>query len=143
MGRPVVFRLKGPAIIECKNCRAHLTQPNELISRLFQGATGRAHLYNLTYNLIFGEEEERSMITGPHTVADAYCLGCNTIVGWKYIKAHFDDQRYKEGRVILEVFFTREVEQVTGRCIDNPDDKSLEIGNKMEFDCECLSLGIV
>jgi hypothetical protein len=113
------------------------------MSRLFQGASGRAHLYNNAYNVLLGEEEVRSMMTGPHTVSDVYCLGCRTVVGWKYIRAHIEEQRYKEGKFILEALYIREIEQSTGRCTDNPDDKSLEIGPKWKFDCEYLSLDLV
>jgi len=34
-----------------------------------------------------GEREERMMMTGMHTVADIFCVGCGAIVGWKYVRS--------------------------------------------------------
>lgn len=37
-------------------------------------------------NVSIGEKEERMMITGLHTVADIFCVGCGSIVGWTYVR---------------------------------------------------------
>lgn len=37
-------------------------------------------------NVSVGEKEERLMMTGMHTVADIFCVGCGSIVGWKYVR---------------------------------------------------------
>lgn len=37
-------------------------------------------------NVSLGETEERPMMTGLHTVADIFCVGCGSIVGWKYVR---------------------------------------------------------
>ncbi|KAJ6982952.1 hypothetical protein NC653_025922 [Populus alba x Populus x berolinensis] len=55
-------------------------------------------------NVFAGEKEERMMITGLHTVADIFCVGCGSIVGWKYETAHEKSQKYKEGKSVLERF---------------------------------------
>ncbi|KAB5538705.1 hypothetical protein DKX38_016238 [Salix brachista] len=55
-------------------------------------------------NVFAGEKEDRSMITGLHTVADIFCVGCGSIVGWKYETAHDKSQKYKEGKSVLERF---------------------------------------
>ncbi|KAE8662341.1 Protein yippee-like [Hibiscus syriacus] len=44
------------------------------------------------------------MMTGMHTVVDIFCVGCGSIVGWKYESAHEKTQKYKEGKFILERF---------------------------------------
>ena len=36
-------------------------------------------------NVTVGLNEERMMMTGMHTVADIFCVGCGSIVGWKYV----------------------------------------------------------
>jgi len=36
-------------------------------------------------NVSEGELEERLMMTGMHVVADIFCVGCGSIVGWKYV----------------------------------------------------------
>ncbi|KAF2288541.1 hypothetical protein GH714_008309 [Hevea brasiliensis] len=42
------------------------------------------------------------MMTGMHTVVDIFCVGCGSILGWKYEYAHEKAQKYKEGKFILE-----------------------------------------
>jgi len=42
------------------------------------------------------------MLTGRHIVRDVSCKSCNVKLGWIYEFATEDNQRYKEGRVILE-----------------------------------------
>ncbi|TVU45556.1 hypothetical protein EJB05_05045 [Eragrostis curvula] len=53
-------------------------------------------------NVTNGVKEDRLMMTGMHTVSDIFCVGCGSIVGWKYVAAHEKTQRYKEGKFILE-----------------------------------------
>ncbi len=36
-------------------------------------------------NVSLGPREERVLITGLHTVADIQCIGCGTVLGWKYV----------------------------------------------------------
>lgn len=42
------------------------------------------------------------MLTGRHMVRDVSCKNCDTKLGWIYEFATEENQRYKEGRVILE-----------------------------------------
>ncbi|XP_065623431.1 protein yippee-like, partial [Quercus suber] len=65
---------------------------------------GKAYLFDKVVNVTLGEKEERMMITGLHTVVDIFCVGCCSIVGWKYEAAHEKTQKYKEGKFILERF---------------------------------------
>jgi len=53
-------------------------------------------------NITVGKHEERQLVTGMHTVADISCAGCGTVVGWKYIDAQDERQKYKVGKFILE-----------------------------------------
>ncbi|KAH9767057.1 protein yippee-like [Citrus sinensis] len=65
---------------------------------------GKAYLFSKVVNVSVGEKEERLMMTGMHTVADIFCVGCGSIVGWKYETAHEKSQKYKEGKSVLERF---------------------------------------
>ncbi|KAE8684930.1 Protein yippee-like [Hibiscus syriacus] len=56
----------------------------------------------LRVNISSGGKEDRMMMTGLHTVADIFCVGCGSIVGWKYEFAHEKNQKYKEGKSVLE-----------------------------------------
>lgn len=50
------------------------------------------------------------MLTGRHMVRDVSCKSCNSKLGWIYEFATEDNQRYKEGRVILERALVHEVD---------------------------------
>lgn len=41
-------------------------------------------------------------MTGAHTVGDISCAQCGSVLGWKYIHAENEDQKYKVGKFILE-----------------------------------------
>jgi Yippee zinc-binding/DNA-binding /Mis18, centromere assembly len=47
----------------------------------------------------------RHIRTGVHSVADAFCLGCNERLGWFYHKAADNLQKYKEGMFLVRLFF--------------------------------------
>jgi len=53
-------------------------------------------------NVKMGKKEERPLLTGVHTVADVFCIGCNDRLGWYYYKASDHSQKYKEGKYLLE-----------------------------------------
>jgi len=102
MGRIYLEHLGGSRLFSCAQCDTFLTNRGELISTRFTGATGRAFLFNKVVNLIYSETQDRVMLTGRHIVRDVSCKSCNVKLGWIYEFATEDNQRYKEGRVILE-----------------------------------------
>lgn len=51
---------------------------------------------------LLSEVQDRVMLTGRHMVRDVSCKNCDAKLGWVYEFATDDNQRYKEGRVILE-----------------------------------------
>jgi len=53
-------------------------------------------------NVKLGRKEDRSLLTGVHSVADVFCLGCDERLGWFYHKAADHLQKYKEGKFLLE-----------------------------------------
>ncbi|WWD20983.1 hypothetical protein CI109_105463 [Kwoniella shandongensis] len=89
-------------VFACQKCSEIVALQDELVSKAFNGRSGRAYLMNSTINTSLGKQEDRKLLTGLHTVADLHCASCNTSLGWMYIKAPNGDQRYKEGRYILE-----------------------------------------
>lgn len=42
------------------------------------------------------------MTTGRHVVRDLFCVSCGSMIGWKYEVAFEHQERYKEGKYILE-----------------------------------------
>ncbi|KAF5752568.1 protein yippee-like [Tripterygium wilfordii] len=103
MGRLFVVNLEGK-IYSCTYCRTHLALCEDVVSKAFQSRHGKAYLFNKVVNVTVGEKEERHMLTGMHTVADIFCVGCGSVVGWKYETAHEKSQKYKEGKSVLERF---------------------------------------
>ena len=61
----------------------------------------------------------RQMLTGRHIVRDVSCKNCNVKLGWVYEYATEDNQRYKEGKVILERALVNEQDGIDE---DNPKD---------------------
>jgi len=86
----------------CSQCSAVLALQDELISKAFAGREGRAYLFHSAVNVKLGKREDRSLLTGVHTVADVFCVGCNDRLGWYYVKASESSQKYKEGKFLLE-----------------------------------------
>ncbi|TIA72248.1 hypothetical protein E3P91_02092 [Wallemia ichthyophaga] len=90
----------------CVNCKTHLAALEDLESHAFQGQTGRALLFRssheISLNYTLSKAEERGMTTGVHTVADLECRRCKLQLGWKYLYAYDESQKYKEGKYILE-----------------------------------------
>ncbi|KAE9620774.1 hypothetical protein Lal_00018954 [Lupinus albus] len=115
MGRIFTVELEGRSYC-CKFCKTHLALVDDLISLTFYCQRGKAYLFSNVVNFTIGELEERSMISGLHTVADIYCCRCGQIIGWKYEIAHEKNQKYKEGKFVLE----------RGRIVDEIDFSTTE-----------------
>jgi hypothetical protein len=72
------------------------------LSQAFQGRHGRAYLFSNVVNITLGPKEDRLLITGLHTVCDIMCSSCSSVLGWKYVTAFEESQKYKEGKYIIE-----------------------------------------
>lgn len=103
MGRLFVVHLEG-RIYSCKHCRTPLALCEDVVSKAFHSRHGKAYLFRKVVNVSIGELEDRNMMTGMHTVADIFCVGCGSILGWTYETAHEKSQKYKEGKSVLERF---------------------------------------
>ncbi|KAE9408788.1 yippee-domain-containing protein [Gymnopus androsaceus JB14] len=95
----VVQLYDGQPIYACEKCSAALQ--DELISKAFSGRDGRGYLMHSASNVKLGAKEDRPLLTGVHTVADVFCLGCNERLGWYYHSASEYSQKYKEGKKFL------------------------------------------
>ena len=127
MGLAYNVYLNAKRIYGCKNCKTHLADHDEIISRVknhtnhilflafplanhllsshsqnFRGQHGKAYLFATTVNTLSGEPAERNMTTGRHVVRDIACRQCKEVVGWKYDRAYESTEKYKEGKFILE-----------------------------------------
>ncbi|KAF8583855.1 yippee-domain-containing protein [Ramaria rubella] len=98
----VISVFEDKASYSCSKCYAVIALQDELISKSFSGREGRAFLVHSAVNVKLGRKEDRSLLTGVHTVQDAFCMGCNDRMGWFYHKAADTSQKYKEGKYLLE-----------------------------------------
>ncbi|GMR48024.1 hypothetical protein PMAYCL1PPCAC_18219 [Pristionchus mayeri] len=112
MGRLFAEHRGGSFIYNCRKCGVFLTNKENLISTRFQGASGKAYLFKKVWNIKEEEACIRDMLTGRHLVRDVSCLFCNSKLGWMYEIAYMDDQKYKEGAVILEKAHFKEEEGI-------------------------------
>ncbi|ESA43231.1 hypothetical protein GE21DRAFT_4293 [Neurospora crassa] len=102
MGLAYNVYLNSGKIYGCRNCKTHLANHEDIISRNFRGQHGKAYLFNSVVNVETGDPNERNMTTGRHVVRDIHCRQCKEVVGWKYDRAYEPNEKYKEGKFILE-----------------------------------------
>ncbi|CAN8269459.1 unnamed protein product [Cochlearia groenlandica] len=103
MGRLFMVNLEGESY-SCKHCNTNLALFDNLISKDFQSRHGKAYLFTDIVNVYAGKKEDRTMMTGMHTVVDIYCVKCGSYVGWRYEVAFEKNQKYKEGKSVLEKY---------------------------------------
>ncbi|KAM0252932.1 hypothetical protein ACHAP5_000795 [Fusarium lateritium] len=101
----------APNTLRCSTCSADIAFASQIISKGFTGRYGRAFLVappalpapQTLSNIRVGKSENRQLVTGWHIVADINCGSCSTKLGWKYVDAKEQGQKYKVGKFILEV----------------------------------------
>ncbi|KAI8364828.1 yippee zinc-binding/DNA-binding /Mis18, centromere assembly-domain-containing protein [Choanephora cucurbitarum] len=89
-------------IYGCAKCKTHLATSDAIISTQFHGQHGQAYLFSKVINVTCGKEEVREMATGLHQVRDISCVYCSMLLGWTYVKAYNSENKYKEGKSVLE-----------------------------------------
>ncbi|PVG02579.1 yippee-like protein [Serendipita vermifera] len=93
---------EGKPKFACAQCSTTVALADELISKSFSGREGRGPLLHSACNIRLGKHEQRQLLTGVHTVADMFCVGCSARLGWTYLRAHETSQKYKEGKYLFE-----------------------------------------
>ncbi|KAL0708146.1 hypothetical protein Bca4012_074572 [Brassica carinata] len=86
----------------CRHCKTSIALCDDVVSKSFQSRHGKAYLFSKVANVYAGKKEDRMMMTGMHTVVDIYCVKCGSYVGWRYEFAFEKNQKYKEGKSVLE-----------------------------------------
>lgn len=100
----------APDTLRCSTCSTDLAFASQIVSKGFTGRYGRAFLVAPPtppagpelLNLRVGKSENRQLVTGWHVVADISCATCSAKLGWKYVDAREQSQKYKVGKFILE-----------------------------------------
>eukprot|EP00347_Sterkiella_histriomuscorum_P002552 403367709 len=73
----------------------------------FHGKTGKAYLFDKVMNVQMGPSEDKQLATGMHQVRDVYCVSCLQVIGWTYVRAYVDSEKYKEGKTVIEKFYIK------------------------------------
>ncbi|KAL4937162.1 hypothetical protein BDV06DRAFT_78942 [Aspergillus oleicola] len=160
--------------IRCSNCAVQLCLTTQIISKGFTGRHGRAYLVSAQStvnapcppgeslpNTLLQSPVSRHLVTGAHTVSDIDCAFCGSVLGWKYVHAEEESQRYKIGKFILETkkimttpawdpaFGTGLTQSATSFSLSKSRETSLKsVNDDIEFDsqdedeCEDLFSGI-
>jgi len=96
------FTLSGKKVWSCKSCGIHISDNRDIKSKNFTGKNGPGYLFESTVNVTEGDAITKELLTGKHLVADITCNNCGVYLGWKYQKAFTDENKYKEGKYVLE-----------------------------------------
>ncbi|KAF4461238.1 yippee family [Fusarium albosuccineum] len=148
----------APNTLRCSTCSADLAFASQIISKGFTGRYGRAYLVappappadQTLSNIRVGKSENRQLVTGWHVVADITCGSCSSKLGWKYVDAKEQGQKYKVGKFILEVervvtyrswedAIDEDVEETAEA--DRYSDDEIEFDSEDEDECEDIFAG--
>lgn len=112
--------------LRCSRCLSDIALASQIVSKGFTGRYGRAYLVasseppaSTPSNLLPNAKAKndalpnlpntythkpaaRQLVTGAHIVGDISCAQCGSVLGWKYIAAEEESQKYKIGKFILE-----------------------------------------
>ncbi|KAI9891932.1 MAG: hypothetical protein M1814_002317 [Vezdaea aestivalis] len=147
--------------LQCASCGADLCLSSQIISKGFTGRHGRAYLVRphvspappspgaVLPNTSTGPPVPRQLVTGAHTVSDIACTGCRSVLGWKYVAAEEEAQRYKVGMCILEtrrvcgaVHVSEDNDRGKGEWVDEDECEDVEFDSQDEDECEDLFAGL-
>jgi hypothetical protein len=101
-------------------------------------------------NTLTHKAQPRQLVTGAHTVSDISCRSCGSVLGWKYVDAAEESQKYKVGKFILE---TRRIvkgaewdnsvdEEASNGMLLEAKEEDIEFDSQDEDECEDLFSGI-
>lgn len=128
---PSNYLTGNTSFLRCARCSTHICLTSQIISKGFTGRHGRAYLVCPSTGSLFHSANSgavhsgsntwssrssttslpntithravpRQLVTGAHTVSDISCAVCGAVLGWKYVAAEDEAQRYKIGKFILE-----------------------------------------
>lgn len=165
--------------LRCGRCLADLALSDQIVSKGFTGRHGRAYLVSPSTSSVTSaalsatsararkgalpnlpntythKPVPRQLVTGAHTVSDISCAQCGSVLGWKYVAAAEEAQKYKVGKFILETkrvcrsSFWEENDDdvpmgVRDRRIITPStvEEEIEFDSQDEDECEDLFMGI-
>ncbi|KAH7559002.1 yippee zinc-binding/DNA-binding /Mis18, centromere assembly-domain-containing protein [Bipolaris maydis] len=169
--QPTSFLATQPTShLRCQKCLADLIPTSSIISKGFTGRHGRAYLVSppSSFSFLSGgsiaatgfkngdlpntlthKPQSRQLVTGVHIVSDISCRSCGSVLGWKYVDAAEDSQKYKIGKFILEAKRTvkgsewdQAPEEDDNAMVTEAKETDIEFDSQDEDECEDLFSGI-
>ncbi|CAI9628916.1 yippee family protein [Alternaria burnsii] len=169
--QPTSFLTARPTShLRCQKCLADLIPASSIISKGFTGRHGRAYLVGPPStssflasgdisatgwkegdlpNTLTHKAHARQLVTGAHTVSDISCRSCGSVLGWKYVDAAEDSQKYKVGKFILETKrivkgaeWDESMNEEDNGMVPDKNDQDIEFDSQDEDECEDLFSGI-
>lgn len=87
----------------CSSCSLDVGMQSHIIWEGYMGANKSAYLFSEVRNLEPASEPRKQQLsTGHFLLQDVRCKSCSTALGWTYLKAWHQDQKYKEGTTIVQ-----------------------------------------
>ncbi|KAH7326270.1 yippee zinc-binding/DNA-binding /Mis18, centromere assembly-domain-containing protein [Stachybotrys elegans] len=132
--------------LRCSSCSTEIAFTSQIVSKGFTGRHGRAILVappagsQTLPNIRVGRNENRQLVTGWHVVADISCTICSSKLGWKYVDAREQGQKYKVGKFILETERVMTYREWDDMPVDEPEvmvdeyGPGRQPGEEIEFD---------
>jgi len=105
MGQTYLVYLPGENIWTCKCCGAHLVDNSEMHSANYHGSSGDAYLFPGAVNTSRGKVRVEKLRSGIYRISDIHCISCHHRLGWIYEISFSEEQKYKEGKIVLEKAF--------------------------------------
>ncbi|GJE98332.1 hypothetical protein PsYK624_145600 [Phanerochaete sordida] len=87
----------------CRHCRVRIAQRSSVLSWEFRGATGKAALFTNAANVALAKMSVMLMDSGAYRVQNAACAACGEPLGWKFVRAAEQAEKWKEGHLVLEL----------------------------------------
>jgi hypothetical protein len=95
----------------CSNCSNELCYVDlDVIRSDYQCQSGVALFTANIINVIEGAIVNKHFISGHYIIQDIFCTLCFQCVGWKYIKALEEDNKFKENNYVIEFCKVKKVE---------------------------------
>ena len=87
----------------CKNClNTFCYWDTDIIRTDYQCQSGKALFVANVKNVLEGPLTPKHFISGHYVIQDIHCMGCLQSVGWKYLEAQEDENKFKETNYVIE-----------------------------------------
>jgi hypothetical protein len=107
-------------------CGCEVSSEHALVWEGFMGANVPALLFRRGINIDhIGPHRRETLSTGTYLLVDVVCRLCRCKLGWRYLEAEKEDQKYKVQCVLLKEQDLTRINRVTGNQVATPFPRSI------------------